>query len=268
MVIPGQLGDCAQDGDQDRDFAWLDAGGDVNDADQQGFTLLCCCACGDTNHGSIYAAQMAMARALLARGADVNRTYSGPGPQHEDDLISYCEGDTPLHHACVNRYASCLDMINLLIDAKANVNARNDGGKTPLWKALHQEVRDQSIAYRNVYGERLRVILDIVRVLIRHGASLDCGAEDSATYSAEDKLATFKHADDESAVAIKALFAGVRKHGTYKRYMRAPHREFLALRGLAQRGKLRTDHPVLAFLAKQGDNGVVWHILTYWRPTE
>ena len=31
---------------------------------------------------------------------------------------------------------------------------------------------------------------------------------------------------------------------------------------------LRTDHPVLAFLAKQGDNGVVWHILTYWRPTE
>ena len=50
--------------------------------------------------------------------------------------------------------------------------------------------------------------------------------------------------------------------------MRAPQREMLAVRGLAQRGKLRTDHPVLAFLAKQGDNGVVWHILTYWRPTE
>ena len=71
---------------------------------------------------------------------------------------------------------------------------------------------------------------------------------------------------NETVVALKALFAGVRKHGTYKRYMRAPHRDVLAVRGLAQRGKLRTDHPVLAFLAKQGDNGVVWHILSYWRP--
>jgi len=74
--------------------------------------------------------------------------------------------------------------------------------------------------------------------------------------------------DDERVIAMKALIAGVRKYGTYKKYMRAPHREVLAVRGLAQRGKLRTDHPVLAFLAKQGDNGVVWHILTYWRPTE
>ena len=69
-----------------------------------------------------------------------------------------------------------------------------------------------------------------------------------------------------SVIALKALIAGVRKHGTYKKYMRAPHRDVLAVRGLAQRGKLRTDHPALAFLAKQGDNGVVWHILSYWRP--
>ena len=92
--------------------------------------------------------------------------------------------------------------------------------------------------------------------------------QDSATYSAEDKLATFKHADDESAVAIKALFAGVRKHGTYKRYMRAPHRDVLAVRGLAQRGKLSTEHRALKFIARLGDNGVCWHILTYWLPTE
>ena len=69
-----------------------------------------------------------------------------------------------------------------------------------------------------------------------------------------------------SVIALKALIAGVRKHGTYKKYMRAPHRDVLAVRGLAQRGKLRTDHPALAFLAKRGDNGVVWHILSYWRP--
>ena len=72
----------------------------------------------------------------------------------------------------------------------------------------------------------------------------------------------------ESVIAIKALIAGVRKHGTYKKYMRAPHREFLAVRGLAQRGKLRTDHRALNFIARLGERGVVWHVLTYWRPTE
>ena len=86
------------------------------------------------------------------------------------------------------------------------------------------------------------------------------------------KKPSFKHnnviSDDESVIAIKALVAGVRKHGTYKRYMRAPHREFLAVRGLAQRGKLRTDHRALNFIARLGERGVVWHILTYWRPTE
>ena len=67
---------------------------------------------------------------------------------------------------------------------------------------------------------------------------------------------------------MQALVAGVRKYGTYKRYMRAPHRDVLACRGLAQRGKLKTEHRVLNFLARLGDNGVCWHILTYWRATD
>ena len=43
--------------------------------------------------------------------------------------------------------------------------------------------------------------------------------------------------------------------------MRAPHRDVLACRGLAQRGKLSTEHRALNFLAKQGDNGIVWTVL-------
>ena len=66
-----------------------------------------------------------------------------------------------------------------------------------------------------------------------------------------------------SVIALKALIAGVRKHGTYKKYMRAPHRDVLAVRGLAQRGKLSTGDPVLNFLARLGDNGVCWHILSF-----
>ena len=272
MVLPEEIGDCAQNGDQDRVFAWLDAGGDINDGDPQGCTLLSCCACGSYDDGEIGAPQMALARALLARGADVNRAHSRPDSDDEDALI-YGEGDTALHIAAQNSSTGCPDMISLLIDAKANVNATCDSGKTPLWRALTQEAHHRFLSDRNEYGVKLRIVLDIVRVLLRHGASLGCGSPalpngDPLTFSVEDKLATYKHADDESVIAIKAIVAGVREHGTYKKYMRAPHREFLALRGLAQRGKLSTEHRALNFIAKLGERGVVWHILTYWRPTE
>ena len=73
--------------------------------------------------------------------------------------------------------------------------------------------------------------------------------------------------ENEDWRATKRLVAGVRKYGTFKKYMRAPHRDVLAVRGLAQRGKLRTDDPVLNFLARLGDNGVCWHILSFWRAT-
>ena len=107
-------------------------------------------------------------------------------------------------------------------------------------------------------------------MLLRAGASLDSCNTDETIEEVMQARETFSPAllESDHWLATKALIAGVRKHGTYKKYMREPHREVLAVRGLAQRGKLRTDHPVLAFLAKQGDNGVVWHILTYWRPKE
>ena len=114
-----------------------------------------------------------------------------------------------------------------------------------------------------------------LRLLLRAGASLDHKErqEDAAdgweTVTAEFWIEShYSNQDDERVIAMKALVAGVRQHGTYKRYMRAQHREVLAVRGLAQRGKLKTEHHALNFLARLGDNGVCWHILTYWRPTE
>ena len=78
---------------------------------------------------------------------------------------------------------------------------------------------------------------------------------------------------------IRALAAGVRRHGSFKRYLREPHREVLALRGLAMRGYLaprgtrrtRRTQPweaAVAFLARHGDNGVVWNVLSFWRATK
>ena len=92
-------------------------------------------------------------------------------------------------------------------------------------------------------------------------------------------LARGHWSEDENVRAVKALLGGVRQHGSYKRYMRAPHREFLDCRGLAMRGYLapkrtrrtRGDQKwkaAVAFLARQGDNGIVWTVLSYWRATE
>ena len=113
--------------------------------------------------------------------------------------------------------------------------------------------------------------LKALHMLLRAGASLDCEPADGYVRIDPEDLFIgpdgYSNNDDENVIAMKALIAGVRKHGTYKKYMRAPHREVLAVRGLAQRGKLRTDHRVLDFLAMQGDNGIVWNILSYWRAT-
>ena len=77
--------------------------------------------------------------------------------------------------------------------------------------------------------------------------------------------------------AVKNLVTGVRAAGSFKRYLREPHREVLALRGLAMRGHLvprrRTRgaakwKAAVAFLARQGDNGVVWNVLSFWRATK
>ena len=251
MVLPVPIGDAAQDTDADRVNAWLDGGGDVNDVDKDGYTLLNCCACGSRDDMDILDAHVSLARTLIARGADVNI------PENDGRT-------TPLHNASRGLGEAPLDMVRLLLDdAKANPNARCSDGNTPLKRAIEDTVdADTTLA--------------IVRMLLRSGASLDCERRPSGEIiNAEDIIRNYyADSDDdeessgysESVIALKALIAGVRKHGTYKRYMRAPHREVLAVRGLAQRGKLRTDHSALSFLAKQGDNGVVWHVLSYWRP--
>ena len=87
------------------------------------------------------------------------------------------------------------------------------------------------------------------------------------------------------------LIACVREHGSYKRYIRAPHRQFLRLRSLLVRRReertnrllferLRTETvfggvPVwksaelhlLQRIARL-PNGACWNVLSYWRAAE
>ena len=128
------------------------------------------------------------------------------------------------------------------------------------------------------YESELRTT--IITELLRAGASLDACNGDEA---AEDIIQGHESGRptlgrNEHWLATKRLIAGVRKYGTFKRYLRAPHREVLACRGLVMRGYLapngtrrpRGPHKwkaAVTFLAKQGDNGIVWNILSYWRAT-
>ena len=150
-------------------------------------------------------------------------------------------------------------MVSLLLAAGANLNARNEG-YTPLGLAVGLMNSDPGRATGNW--------LEIVTLLLKGGASLDeCKHGRSAATVFDQARQTQNWADDENVLAVRDLIYGVRQHGSYKRYMRAPHRDVLACRGLAQRGKLATEHRALNFLAAQGDNGIVWTVLSYWRAT-
>ena len=147
----------------------------------------------------------------------------------------------------------------------ANVNARNDRGETPLAFAVGLDGSNPEQAKGDW--------LEIVTMLLKRGASLDCCRNDSSAEAvfneARETWNKVSHwVNAENILAVKALIDGVRKHGSNKRYMRAPHRDVLACRGLAQRGKMSTEHRALNFIARQGDNGIVWTVLSYWRATE
>ncbi len=83
---------------------------------------------------------------------------------------------------------------------------------------------------------------------------------------------------NEHFVAMCDMVASVRKHGSWKAHCIAPHRMVLRLRSLVARGRAkpaRTRHrtsgmparsrQALHFIVRQGDNGIVWNILSYWR---
>ena len=115
----------------------------------------------------------------------------------------------------------------------------------------------------------------ILIALLRAGASLyNCSNKNT---SAEDIMRAFSRnapsyyytrslADNEHYIACRKILAGVREHGSYKRYLRAPHREFLRFRSLLVRGRAKTNelHEKIARLP----NGACWKVLSYWREAE
>jgi len=122
--------------------------------------------------------------------------------------------------------------------------------------------------------------LPVVARLLRAGASLDNSEGQSADEWLADEERRWPDLVDGHFKAAKALIHGVRAAGSWKKYCRArcPHREILALRGLAMRGYIapyqrrRTrgaEYKIaIAFVARLGDNGIVWNILSFWRDAD
>ena len=101
--------------------------------------------------------------------------------------------------------------------------------------------------------------------LLRAGASLD---RITSTGRPAEEVMRDHHGDvdEEDYIKCQTLIAGVREHGSYKRYLRAPHREFLRFRSLLVRGRAETNelHEKIARLP----NGACWKVLSYWREAE
>ena len=85
------------------------------------------------------------------------------------------------------------------------------------------------------------------------------------------------HALAALPVAFSVFVDGVIRAGSLKSYLRMAHKEVLLLRGLAMKGYIvprrRTRgtaewKAAVAFLARLGDNGVVWNILSFWQETK
>jgi hypothetical protein len=101
---------------------------------------------------------------------------------------------------------------------------------------------------------------------LRAGASLDNdghgGTIEAAIRQTEGRNDV---ANDASFGAGKAFIAEFRAAGgTWKKWLRAPHRDVIRLRSLLVRRRATTSDPVLAFVFRLGDNGVFWKLLGFW----
>ena len=143
----------------------------------------------------------------------------------------------------------------------------------------------------------LRVRLDMITTLLRAGARLDSihrPRPDSLfwnpaqLYSAQFCLAQgirhheVRFAQDEHYIKARELIVGIQEDGSFKRFMRRPHRAVLQLRSLFARdratlaraprrrrlrcyGAARRDHAIEFLVKLDVPNEVVWNILSFWR---
>ena len=254
MVLPGYIVEAATRETEASDLEtlqdWLDDGGDINDVDDDGDTIL---------HMSISFECLEVVKWAIACGADVN--------QGDRD------GDPPLYFALASGQTDFIeDVVSALLDAGANIDARTTATIEGAYIAGETALSYAFDWFRYDRAENAERGLTSVSLLLRRGAKLDnCWGGRSAEEClrhVEDPSAFPEH---EGAYAIvrpptsikkqlatcKKLIADERR----RRYM-LPRRAFLRLRSLALRRRAKPE-TLLASVARL-PNELAWHVLSFW----
>ena len=270
MVLSDELSDAARRG-ADVDFAritaHLNAGGDVNDLNEDGTSMLSLNIIWEGgDHLDVDMLdeddRLRIVRLLLARGADVHH-------------VSGSNGTFPLYQACTCRdRAFGLGAIRCLLEAGANIDQKrrvdNDERleESPLSASLNWFRRD------NV---RLAEIgLSYVSLLLRYGPDLDgCWGDRSV----EDCLRHIEEPDafpelggayyrtlrpvetKEQFLACKTLITDER----HRRYV-LQRKEVLRLRSLSIRGRAKKSSDAVLEPSFRLPDGVLWNVLSFWPP--
>ena len=248
VYLPFDIGQAATQGDFERVKTWL-AGGSASDPrsinarDHTDWTLLHWTVVSAGN--DITLAHIEFARYLISQGARV------------DARSSY--GKTALHYACGSYGESTAALVELLVAAGANVNIKSRHGGTPLF---HFHTVSEST-------------IDVVTTLLRAGSSLD---RQASRYSSFEEyldhigdIGEWNELHAEHVGAVRNLVVSVRAAGSWKAHCRLPHKQILRLRSLVARGQMRerlATTRAIRFIVRQGDNGIVWNILSFWRATD
>ena len=242
--LPEQIGYAASVKDYERVKVWL-AGGSassprsVNDRDDTGWTLLMSTA---TTDDVEFEEHVEFARYLISRGARL-------------DTQSTVRRYTALHFACKHTGGADAAMVSALVAAGAAINLQTREGATPLF----------------MIEEPSESMLDVVTTLLRAGASLDYKDRQGSIQSFEEHLnsiGALHFEQRESVRAVRKLVASVRAAGSWKAHCRLAHKQILRLRSLVARGRTKerlATTRAIRFIVRQGDNGIVWNILSYWR---
>ena len=255
--LPEEISEAALDGEFQIVKAWL-AGGSasdprtVNSSDGGDWTLLHWTVVGDLTPEYVE-----FARYLISQGARVNAT------------AERFDGSTALHFACgFIRGEATAAMVSMLVAAGAAVNSRDDAGLTPLF--CIDRISESTI--------------DVVTTLLRAGASLDYEDGQGSIRSFERHLTSIngRATHCRTLHTVRTLVASVRAAGSWKAHCISPHKQVLRLRSLVARGRVKLpsrtrrrsprgrdtrQERALEFLVRQGDNGIVWNILSFWRAT-
>ena len=259
--IPERIFDAACDGDLEevqKFLASVAAPRDVVDcidpSPQCNATLLSYVSFGrpyDTGHAELVSL-------LISHGANVNNIES-------DGASPLCNVLRFFSYDCSGE--AVIDMVSQLLSAGADVNWEYGNYGFPISMVVQKLV--------NQRRPETAVLAEVVTMLLRAGASVDgSSASNVSVWKAMRNVCSLvrQSGDDPRSaelyanphfITIKTQIRGVHKAGSWRAYIMAPRLEVLTLRGLANRGKIRSTDPALNNLVAL-PNELICQVPAFW----